>query len=94
MTPRWLVLRFDAPLMAFGSVAVDQVGPVRDFPAASMLTGLIGKRARLALVGKHSTSVDPGSADIRSASRTGRNATDGYAERTACQDRQGLDDSR
>ena len=42
MTPRWLVLRFDAPLMAFGSVAVDQVGPVRDFPAASMLTGLIG----------------------------------------------------
>ncbi len=42
MTYRWLVLRFDAPLMAFGSVAIDQVGPVRDFPAASMLTGLIG----------------------------------------------------
>ena len=42
MTHRWLVLRFDAPLMAFGGVAVDQVGPVRDFPAASMLTGLIG----------------------------------------------------
>ena len=42
MTHRWLVLRLDAPLMAFGSVAVDHVGPVRDFPAASMLTGLIG----------------------------------------------------
>ena len=42
MTHRWLVLQFDAPLMAFGGVAVDQVGPVRDFPAASMLTGLIG----------------------------------------------------
>ena len=42
MSRRWLVLRFDAPLMAFGDVAVDQVGPVRDFPAASMLTGLIG----------------------------------------------------
>ena len=28
--------------MAFGGVAIDQVGPVRDFPAASMLTGLIG----------------------------------------------------
>ena len=28
--------------MAFGGVAVDQVGPVRDFPAASMLAGLIG----------------------------------------------------
>ena len=28
--------------MSFGGVAIDQVGPVRDFPAASMLTGLIG----------------------------------------------------
>ena len=42
MSYRWLVLRLDAPLMAFGGVAVDQIGPVRDFPAASMLTGLIG----------------------------------------------------
>ena len=39
---RWLVLRFDAPLMAFGGVAIDQVGPTRDFPSTSMLTGLIG----------------------------------------------------
>ena len=42
MTCRWLVLRLDAPLMSFGGVVIDQVGPVRDFPAASMLTGLIG----------------------------------------------------
>ena len=42
MTFRWLVLRLDAPLMSFGGVSVDQVGPVRDFPTASMLTGLIG----------------------------------------------------
>ena len=42
MTFRWLVLQLDAPLMSFGSVAIDQVGPIRDFPAASMLTGLIG----------------------------------------------------
>ena len=42
MTHRWLVLRLEAPLMAFGGVAIDQVGPVRDFPAASMLTGLLG----------------------------------------------------
>ena len=41
MTHRWLVLNLDAPLIAFGGVAIDQVGPVRDFPAASMLTGLI-----------------------------------------------------
>ena len=42
MSHRWLVLRLDAPLMAFGGVAIDQVGPVRDFPATSMIVGLIG----------------------------------------------------
>ncbi len=41
MIHRWLVIRLDAPLMAFGGVAIDQVGPTRDFPAASMLTGLL-----------------------------------------------------
>ena len=43
MSHRWLVLRLEAPLMSFGGVAIDQVRPVRDFPAASMLTGMIGK---------------------------------------------------
>ena len=28
--------------MAFGGVAIDQVGPVRDFPSTSMIVGLIG----------------------------------------------------
>ena len=42
MTDSWLVMRLQAPLMAFGGVAVDQVRPVRDFPAASMMAGLIG----------------------------------------------------
>lgn len=28
--------------MAFGSVAIDQVGPIRDFPSASMIVGLAG----------------------------------------------------
>lgn len=42
MNHRWLVLNLDAPLMAFGGVAVDQVGPTQDFPTASMLTGLLG----------------------------------------------------
>ena len=42
MTHRWLALRLGAPLMAFGGVAIDQAGPTRDFPAASMLAGLIG----------------------------------------------------
>ena len=40
MSRKWLVIRLEAPLMAFGGVAVDQVGPTRDFPSASMLTGL------------------------------------------------------
>ena len=42
MTHRWLVMQLEAPLMAFGGVLIDQVGPVRDFPVASMLVGLIG----------------------------------------------------
>ncbi len=38
---RWLHIRLEAPLMAFGGVAIDQVGPTRDLPAASALTGLL-----------------------------------------------------
>lgn len=38
---RWLVLRLEAPLLAFGGVAIDHVGITRDFPALSMLTGLL-----------------------------------------------------
>ncbi|NDW46343.1 type I-E CRISPR-associated protein Cas5/CasD [Ruegeria sp. PrR005] len=41
MTQRWLHLRLSAPLMAFGGVLIDQVGPTRDFPSASALTGLL-----------------------------------------------------
>lgn len=39
---RWLVLRFEGPLAAFGGVAIDQMGITRDFPAASMLAGMLG----------------------------------------------------
>lgn len=42
MTEVWLVLDLSAPLMAFGGVAIDQVGPTRDFPALSMVVGLFG----------------------------------------------------
>lgn len=38
---RWLVLRLEAPMMSFGGVAVDHVGPTMRFPGASMLTGLL-----------------------------------------------------
>lgn len=37
----WLVLRLEGPLISFGGVTIDQIGVTRDFPAASMLTGLI-----------------------------------------------------
>jgi CRISPR system Cascade subunit CasD len=42
MTHRWLHLRLSAPMLAFGGVAIDHVGPTRDFPSASALTGLFG----------------------------------------------------
>ena len=41
MSHQWLHLRLAAPLMAFGGVAIDQVGPTREFPSASALTGLL-----------------------------------------------------
>jgi CRISPR system Cascade subunit CasD len=39
--PSFLVLRLEAPLMSFGREAIDANGPTRDFPDASMLTGLL-----------------------------------------------------
>lgn len=39
---RHLLLRLDAPLMSFGGDTVDNFGVVRDHPAQSMITGLIG----------------------------------------------------
>lgn len=38
---RHLVLRLASPLIAFGGEAIDNRGVIRDFPALSMLTGLI-----------------------------------------------------
>ena len=38
---RVLLLRFDAPLMSFGGVQVDQRGVTSDVPSKSMLTGLL-----------------------------------------------------
>ncbi len=36
-----IVLDLEAPLMAFGGEIIDQLGVIRPFPAASMLTGLL-----------------------------------------------------
>lgn len=37
-----LILRFDAPLMSFGGVVVDQLNPTWRFPGKSLLAGLLG----------------------------------------------------
>lgn len=36
-----LLLRLEGPLMAFGGETIDNLGVIRDFPAQSMLTGLL-----------------------------------------------------
>ena len=38
---RHLVLRLASPLISFGGEAIDNLGVIRDFPALSMVTGLI-----------------------------------------------------
>lgn len=37
-----LILRLEAPLMSFGAEAIDNYGVAQDFPALSMITGLLG----------------------------------------------------
>ena len=39
---RHLILRLEAPLMSCGGEIIDNYGVIRSFPAASMLTGLLG----------------------------------------------------
>lgn len=40
--PAHLLLRLEAPLLSLGSAAVDQRRPIQRWPAASLLTGLLG----------------------------------------------------
>lgn len=39
--PRHLLMRLSSPLMAFGGETIDNFGVIRDFPALSMVTGLL-----------------------------------------------------
>ena len=39
--PRHLLMRLSSPLIAFGGETIDNFGVIRDFPALSMITGLI-----------------------------------------------------
>lgn len=38
---RHLVLRLEAPLVSFGDVSIDALGPISEFPSSSMITGLL-----------------------------------------------------
>lgn len=40
--PRYLKLRFEAPMMSFGAPIVDHLGHIQPVPGRSMLTGLLG----------------------------------------------------
>ena len=39
--PRHLLIRLSSPLIAFGGETIDNFGVIRDFPALSMVTGLL-----------------------------------------------------
>ena len=39
--PRHLLMRLEAPFIAFGGETIDNYGVIRDFPALSMVTGLL-----------------------------------------------------
>lgn len=39
--PRHLLMRLESPLIAFGGESIDNYGVIRDFPALSMITGLL-----------------------------------------------------
>lgn len=39
--PRHLLLRLEAPMLSFGGETIDNFGVIRDFPALSMVTGML-----------------------------------------------------
>ena len=45
---RHLLLRLEAPMMAFGGETIDNLGVIRWFPSLSMLNGLLANALRLA----------------------------------------------
>jgi len=41
MAHRYLVLRLEAPMVAFGDVMIDSLGPIRETPSVSAISGLL-----------------------------------------------------
>lgn len=68
--PRHLLMRLEAPLMSFGTTAVDHRRPVQPWPAASMLTGLLANA--LGWQRTHATQLDRLQARLRWAARIDR----------------------
>jgi CRISPR system Cascade subunit CasD len=71
--PAHLLLRLEAPLMSFGSTAVDHRRPVQAWPAVSMLTGLLANA--LGWDRSDSAALDRLQARIRWAARIDRPGT-------------------
>ena len=65
-----LLLRLEAPLMSFGTVAVDHHRPVQPWPATSMLTGLIANA--LGWRREHAAALDGLQSRLRWACRVDR----------------------
>lgn len=65
-----LILRLEAPLMSFGTVAVDNWRPSAPFPALSAVTGLLG--AALGIKRHHTDSLQRLQERLRLASRIDR----------------------
>lgn len=42
MSKTWLIITLDAPMLSFGAPLYDKFGRIQDFPALSMVTGLLG----------------------------------------------------
>jgi CRISPR system Cascade subunit CasD len=68
--PQHLLLRLEAPLMSFGTVAVDHNRPVQPWPAASLLTGLLANA--LGWRREHGAALDGLQARLRWAARIDR----------------------
>ena len=79
--PRYLMLRLEGPLMAFGDVMVDAIGPIRDTPAASTLTGLLANALGVRREESAAVTAASGPARVRLPHRPARRALHRVPER-------------
>lgn len=102
-----LVLRFEAPLMSFGGVVIDQINPTREYPGRAMLAGLLGNalgyehrdaealgalQARLAWAAREDRPGKP-FVDYHTVNLTAEHMTQGWTTRGQPETRKGGDSS-